>query len=227
MTDEPFRLTKTINGVTFVYDPVATTWEVSYGFPGSIGPYNPGDNWEKLGLTNTFLYQDQIDLSGLAADERTLFFGTQILQRADAYLSTVTMAPTGGALVKDVTIISDIPLTDPTHGGASPFNAQNAGFTNSGDEYTSVKLGIGRMWSQTTTAPLSLVNSDSWEFGSADPTASDTLYMYRYIAIEVPTPAPADAIQVPATRYVATGISTQESDLVYVNRLRRSYEQQR
>ena len=228
MSDEPFRITKTIDGATFYYDGPGTTWEVSYGLPGSLSPYYPGHRWEKLGASETFLSRDQIDLAGFSSDERTLFFATQLIQRAAPYSSTVMVDPNiGGALVSEFVLITDIPLANPINGGVPPFNAQTAGFNNTEDEYTNVKLAIGTMWSQTTTSPLGLVNADRWEFGSGDPTASDTLYMYRYVTLTAGVPAPSDAISIPAVRYVATGVSTQESDLVYVNRLRRSYEQQR
>jgi len=225
MADQAFRLTKTIDGATFYYDGPGATWQVSYGTPASA--YYPGSNWEKIPASDIFISRETLDLAGLSSEERTLFFGTQILQRAAQYLSTVIVdAVAGGAVVSDVMIVTDVPLANPMTIVSGGVNAMNAGFNNSADDYTNVKLARGVIMSQTTTAPISMVNSDSWEFGSSDPTAADQLFLYRYVSISATAPAPSDGITVPAIRYVASGISAVEDSTVYINRLRRSYEQQ-
>ncbi|AXQ65387.1 MAG: hypothetical protein [Circular genetic element sp.] len=226
MSDAPFRITKVIDGATFYYDAVGATWEVSYGT--EAGPYLPSNNWIKLGATNNFLSEERLDLAGLSMQELTLMFANQRIQRSGPYVSTVTIDPAqGGALIIDSFVVSDVPL-----GAADTFtplgqgpNSIQAGFNNSPDEFINTKLAIGSSWTQSTTSPLVMLSSDNWEYGSGDPTASDMLYLYRWVQLTVPGPSGSDACQVPSIRYTATGMTTKESDTVYINRLRLSYEQ--
>jgi len=226
MSDLPFRITKTIDGATFYYDAVAATWLVSDG--SEAGPYMPGNNWTKLGGTDIFLSQERLDIAGLSKQELTLFFGNQMIQRAGPYISSVTIDPIlGGALIQDTIVVSDVPL-----GAADTFtalgqgpNSMQSGFNNSPDDYLNTKLAMGSTWTQSSTSPLVMISSDNYEYGSGDPTASDTLFLYRWIGLSVPAPQGSDACQVPAIRYTATGMSTKEPDLVHINRLRLSYEQ--
>lgn len=226
MSDLPFRITKTIDGATFYYDAAATTWEVSYGT--EAGPYLPSQNWIKLGVRNVFLSEERLDVAGLSKQELTLFFANQMIQRAGPYISSVAIDPLlGGALIQDTIIVSDVPL-----GAADTFtplgqgpNSMQAGFNNSPDDYLNTKLAMGSTWTQSSTSPLVMISSDNYEFGSGDPTATDTLFLYRWVVLDVPVPAGSDACQVPSIRYTATGMSTKEPDLVHINRLRLSYEQ--
>lgn len=225
--DRPFTTTKTIDGATFYFDGASGTWEVSYGSEASM--YYPGTNWNKLGGTNIFLSEERLDIGGLSKQELTLFFGNQRLQRAGPYVSTVTIDPVlGGALIQDTIIISDVPLGAPdtfTPLGQGP-NSMQAGFNNSPDDYLNTKLATGGTWTQSSTSPLVMLSSDNYEYGSGEPTASDTLYLYRWVGLNVPAPQASDSCQVPAIRYLATGVASKESDLVYINRLRLSYENQ-
>ena len=228
MSDTPFTLSKEISGLALFFDAALGQWQMldRLGAPQNITAYSPGNEWVEI-TTNTFLAEEVLDVAGLSSDERTLFFASQLLQQNAAYLSNgIAIVPTGGAEVVDVVVVSDVPLADALGvGGALP-NSMNAGFNNSADNFSNTKFGRGVTYVQSTSAPNTMTPSDSWNFGSGDPTASDKLYLYRWIVISANAPVNSDLISVPAVRYVTSGISSQEPGNVYINRLRLSYEQQ-
>lgn len=217
MSDRPFRITKVLDGGNWQWDALGNKWDIH---PGELAVSN---NWEVLN-TKLFLSRESLDVAGLSVEDRTLFFGTQNLQKSMAYSSTITVSPAGGATVIDIVVVSDVPLGDAD--GTTPFSLM-AGFNLSPDNYENTKLGAGAVYVQSTNAPLTLLQSDSWNFGSGDPTATDKLYLYRWVSIEsgFGIAAAGNLVSVPDIRYSATGMTTQEPDLVYINRLRLSYEQ--
>jgi len=93
-------------------------------------------------------------------------------------------------------------------------------------DYTTILFGQGVLLTQNLNAPLQMTVTDSWSFGSGEPSASERLWLYRLFYITKPTLTVGDGIQFPEIRYVAQGIAAEEDDYVYLNRLRRSYELQ-
>jgi len=216
MADEPFEIKKTIDGGTFIYDIAALDWNVR------IAP-----NWTKVS-GNTFLSEETLDIAGLSMQELTLFFGSQGLQRSSAYHTSITPLPIGGGRVSDIFIVSDVPLQDVgAFGTPSVGTSMEAGFNVSPDEALNTKFARGSIIVQSTNTPGVMIEADTWNFGSNDPTAADSLYLYRWIGlITSGIPQNLDTITIPSLRYIATGIATKEPDLIHINRLRLSYEQQ-
>jgi hypothetical protein len=219
MNNEPFELKKTLEGARFIYDQSTNDWTVD---PTDV--IYTGSNWEKL-AAGTFLSRETLDISGLSMQELTLFFASQGLQRSFCYVTTVTASPAGGAGCADVFIVSDVPLGDATT--ATPFS-EFAGFSKSPDDYINTKFAQGRIMTQSTSTPLTMIESDQWNFGSGEPTASGDLYLYRWVTItsNAGIALNNNVITVPDMRYVATGIAAKEPDLVHINRLRLAYEAQ-
>jgi len=218
MTDRPFRITKVLDGAQWIWDQVGLKWDIDPTYE-----FGSGNNWDVISA-NLFLSREILDVAGLSTEDRTLFFGNQTLQKSLPYTTTVTASPAGGGSVLDIVIVSDVPLGDAED--ATPLSLM-AGFNMSPDNYENTKLGNGVVYVQSTNAPLTMVQSDAYNFGSGDPTASDRLYLYRWVSIisGATIAGPGDLLSVPDIRYLASGISTQEPDLVYINRLRLSYEQ--
>ena len=102
----------------------------------------------------------------------------------------------------------------------------HAGFMDNHSDFMTLKFGQAAIYVQSTTTPTMMIQGDAWSFGSAQPTASGTLYVTRICIPHIDAPAVANAISFPAIRYVAQGIATAEPEFVYLNRLRRSYELQ-
>ena len=160
--------------------------------------------------------------------ELTLFFGSQGLQRSSTYFTSITPLPVGGGRVSDIFIVSDVPLQDVgALGTPSLATSTQAGFNASPDDALNTKFARGSVMVQSTNTPGVMIESDTWNFGSNDPTASDSLYLYRWVGLVTSgIPQNNDTITIPDLRYIATGITTKEPDLIHINRLRLSYEQQ-
>lgn len=218
MADDPFQLKKTIDGGTFIYDIATLSWTIRVG---------TAPNWTKVS-GNTFLSEEKLDIAGLSMQELTLFFGSQGLQRSTSYHTTITPLPIGGARALEIFIVSDVPLQDVgALGTPSLGTSTQAGFNISPDDALNTKFARGSIFVQSTNTPGVMIEADTWDFGSNDPTAADTLYLYRWISfVTSGIPINNDTISVPSLRYIATGITTKEPDLIHINRLRLSYEQQ-
>jgi hypothetical protein len=218
MANEPFQLKKIIQGGRFVFDQALNQWDLDPAYPSL------NSNWERT-AGHSFVSQETIDIAGLSKQELTLFFGGQGLQRPNPYTTDMLVTPTGGAGVIDVFIVSDVPLGDAT---SAAHTSTYAGFNQSTDDALNTKFAQGKVMVQSTSAPITMIESDTWNFGSGDPTASDRLYLYRWLLF---TSAAGIAINgnfifIPDLRYIANGITTKEPELQHINRLRLSYEQQ-
>jgi hypothetical protein len=215
--DKPFELKKVIEGARFIFDEALNVWNIEA---------QTGTNWEAISAHN-FLSEEILDIAGLSKQELTLFFGAQGLQRPLPYTTDIVVNPLGGAGLIDIFIASDVPLTNP-QGIAPPSVSFTAGFPTSADEARNTKFARGRAVVQSTSAPITMVESDTWDFGSNSPTASDKLYLYRWILITSVAGIAVNGnfIFVPDVRYIANGVATKEKELVHINRLRNSYEQQ-
>jgi hypothetical protein len=214
--DRPFALKKVIEGARFIFDEALNVWNIE-------AP--TGHNWNAISAHN-FLSEEILDVAGLSKQDLTLFFGAQGLQRALPYTTDVVVTPDGGAGLLDIFIVSDVPLAHPQN--IFPPTSFTAGFPTSADEALNTKFARGRAVVQSNSAPITMIESDTWDFGSNSPTAGDRLYLYRWILITSAAGIVMNGnfIFVPDVRYIANGITTKEKDLVHINRLRTSYEQQ-
>ena len=209
MTDRPFNIVDYIPPLIVDYSN-ATTWELS-----NPSPYVK----QTLDGPDGFVYQSQLDIAGWTKEGLTAFFSNQYLQRDGPYLPNGAFTPTDVLQARDYVIITDVPLqVDST--------IIHAGFMDNASDYMTIKLGQADIFLQTTTAPRVMIQGDAWSFGSGQPTASGTLYVTRICVPHMDVPGPSNSVQFPAIRYVAQGIASEESEYVYLNRLRRSYELQ-
>ena len=166
-----------------------------------------------------FLFTTSLDLGGFTREDLTAFFAAQGLQRPNPYIAQGNTSPTlGGAIMDDVVIITDVPLEVDT----TTFTS--AGFPSDVSDFMTIKFAEGARHVQSTTTPNSMVQADSWGFGSGEPTAAAKLYCYRFISMQKDATAilPSDLCLWPEVRYVASGLTTNEPEFVYLNRLRRS-----
>lgn len=210
--DRPFRITNYLGAGQFQYNGTSGEWQIQqYSDP----------RWNKVAGFDIFIWEDRIDVSGWTKEGMTAFFAAQYLQRSAPYSVVGAAPPTGGAEVIDTVYVSDVPLK--TNWWAAP-----QGFTlptvDSNADWMTIKFASTQVFAQTTTQPITMVQSDSMGFGSGDPTASDTLYIYRVAFPSKDSPANNDQVTCPELRYVAEGICTEEPEFVYLTRLRRSFE---
>lgn len=217
LADKPFRITDYLPRIR-VGQVGEAGWEQDFS-----GTYANSAAYATLSSTpqgGAWVFASEIDIAGWTKEGLTAFFAQIGQQRSSPYFSTYAN-PTGaaGAVIQDVVILTDVPLSDAETTGVF------AGFPNSPSDWMTVKYAKGTQRVQTSTAPVNLTENDSWAYGSNDPTASGTLYVYRYVIVAVPLPSALTAtVDFPTIRLVAEGIATEEPEFVYLTRLRRSYE---
>jgi len=193
-------------------------WRVDpNGLPGF------GNGWKKIGLPTqgVFLSSKQIDLNGLRIDEKSMFFDAASIQNPTYVCSQSGTNP--GDNIQIIDAVSTIPLDvennvfDPVFFG---FGFPGSALGN----HEHVIYGRFQRWStdvdHAQTFPV-MVESNT--FGSMEATASDTLYLYRWVyftaaAITVGSVGPAR---------VMFGITAKEEPTYQqLMRMRRSFELQ-
>ena len=206
MEDRPFNIVDYIPGVRVEFTSGAWT--------------DPDNVYDDITLTGPdgVVFQSQIDVAGWTKDGLTAFFANQYVQRDGPYTAVGIAAPADTLFGRDYVIITDVPLE------LGP-NVIHAGFQDDASDYMTIKFGQATMYTQVTTS-TSMIQTEGWNFGSGEPTASGTLYVTRICIADRATPVALDSVTFPALRFVAQGIATAEPEFVYLNRLRRSYEQQ-
>lgn len=216
IADKQFRIVDYFPRARLIQKGELDNWEVDNS--------NSGGLYVDLGsspTTGAFLYRSELDIAGWTKEGLTAFFASIYTQRPLPYATNVPVDPAlGGVVIQDQIIVTDVPMSD-----ALLNTAFSAGFPLSQSDYMTIKLGLGSQRVQTINAPTNLIENDAWSFGSKDPTASDTLYLYRYILVTTPATSPlTEFVDFPILRFVAEGVATEEPEFVYLTRLRRSYE---
>ena len=214
LADKPFRIADYFPLIR-VYQTGEGAWEQQMAGT-NVAAYTNLGSTPQSGL---WLYESEIDIAGWTKEGLTAFFSQIGQQRETPYFSDY-VNPTGaaGVVIQDIVILTDVPLSDAETTGVF------AGFPRSPSDWMTIKYAKGTQRVQTSTAPQNLTENDSWAYGSNDPTASGTLYAYRYVNIQAPLPVASANVDFPTLRLVAEGIATEEPEFVYLTRLRRSYE---
>ncbi len=207
-----------------------------------------GGGWSALTATDSAgdptywaIYRGYFDLSGIVIDQATLFTVNPMFQEGcDWNVSTTN--PQGAMQVWD--ILSQEYITDETFDGVVPASGNwiapglTAGHQIPGQirigaayELEDIHYGNARsfQFAPTTGDPGQTVpflpnqtRSSSWGVGSA--TAGQKLYICRAIHITSALLAePGNEIRSPPTAVVVPALIAEETDLRYIERLRRSY----
>ncbi len=230
-----------LRGGTFSYTASGTTWS-------SNGP------WTYANVPGNVLYtQDTIDIGGLTTtQEETFYPEAATIQNSPFYTApgAVDRIPGSpelglvpyGALFEYV-LITEAPfkvdkwLADQnyTAHGQSFFTIQTCPGINprrTSDQATTlgfnnILYGRVQMIVHNTSLPQQAgVVYSSNEFGSMTPTASDRLYVTRFVVVQplggqiIPN---GSTIQLPHMRVILVGSGKEENDLSYIMRLRNSY----
>jgi hypothetical protein len=190
-----------------------------------------GEGWEVI--WNTFPYmvnRQYIDLSGWSRDQLTTF-----IQGVDFQHSRRPRSTTIGVLeVTMVDILSTRELTDHelTNWGlvvAPGVSEDLPGFMDSTVDLMQVIYGERTtMVSSNTMAPglagSVYVTLGGETFGSGNPTAMNRLHWTRVIWAN--GAGPTETLSIGGTNLIVTALTVEEKDLVWIERLRRSYVQQ-
>lgn len=207
MTDRAFRLVDYLPEVSLIFDAVA-------GWEADDTRYVP----ITLAGPDGLVFTSQLDIAGWTKEGLTAFFASMATQRSEPYTSFMAPVPTDTLSVRDTLIVSDVPI-DLTN------VVNQSGFIGTTMDFTSIKYASCQIYTETTTSHQ-MIQADSFQFGSGEPTASGTLYFARILQPVMVAPAPAKSVSVPQLRWIAEGVASEEAEYVYLQRLRRSYELQ-
>jgi len=184
-----------------------------------------GSGWEvKPGPNSTYVavWRGYLDLTGYNQNDLT-------------FIPTAIMFQEGGQVQSNDSIGSrlyDLVTKNPVTDADLLIGAEGStlgimqwippGFSGSLHEMEGVMHGTMRLFSVDNTLS-GLVNLQGTQWGLGDATAGDRLYITRVLTAPL---APLAEVWVPPTCVVAAGTPIEEAELQYMNRLRRSFEQQ-
>jgi len=195
-----------------------TTWTASV--PG----VNSG--WSQLGTGSGWFHETQIDLSGYAMDSLTFFPSAVGIQDPGVYrMKPGATATTSSLYVLDV--IASTPLDPDQVMGAFIGWMVAPGMFGSDETFETILYGLARVFSENDTIKIPNYQQlqRSQRFESGEPNASDKLFCYRIVQISAEAlDAGLSNIVIPACRQLISGMFDEESELVYMQRLKRSYE---
>jgi len=191
--------------------------------------------------TSWAVWRGYFDLSGIVEQQETLFTVNPMFQEGCDW-NVITTNPLGAMQVWD--ILCQESITSSTFNGVVPASGNwippglmggesSFGVIRVGDAYELEDIHYGNarsfQFAPTTGDPGETVpflpnqtRSSSWGVGSA--TAGQKLYICRAIHItSALLAAPGNEIRSPPTAVVVPALIAKESDLRYIERLRRSY----
>ena len=200
--------------------------------------------------TNQFwLHESTIDLGGYTRqDDNTVYFRASFEQKSGPYSivwQATDLNPLSGydAAIQEIVVISSVPFTDeqiintlliapgfttytaplfPTNFGT--FDRTHVIHGRRIDHTVSTTFG-----SPSFTAPGEgyQLPIDTCDFSSLEPTAADTLYVYRLLGLPRPSFNDSTGLTlatIPSRRIILDSMIAEESTLSHMMRLKRSYE---
>jgi len=191
------------------------------------------------GATHWALFRSYFDLSGLVAEQETMFTVNPAFQEGCDW-NYITTNPQGALQCWDM--LSQEFITNETFDGVVPLSGNwippglsggesQFGIIRVGEAYELEDIHYGNARSfqfgavtALTSSPFlpNQTRSTSWGVGSA--TAGQKLYICRAVHITSALAlAPGNEIRTPPTAVVVPALIAKESDLRYIERLRRSY----
>lgn len=185
---------------------------------GGVG-FNEG--WRKLdGIS--FVSERIIDLAGLAVEDETVFFEGITIQEG-SMASGANGGAGDGFVIMDV--VSTVPLDVDNDYGKYFFHG--IGFPNGGmANFEHIPFcRSSRYTIDLDTAGAFAFKAAAEQSGSLEPTASDRLYVYRFLTV-VNFSTTMSGITVAPARLLCAVSTREEPDHTYLMRLKRSYDLQ-
>tara|TARA_Y100000004_G_scaffold84359_1_gene94699 strand:+ start:1725 stop:2447 length:723 start_codon:yes stop_codon:yes gene_type:complete len=196
---------------------------------------------------NIFLYESTIDIGGYTRqDDFTAFFRSSFEQTGGVYFCTwavisADLSPVD-AVISEQVIISSVPLTNTQlissfvdSPGFSGITTTTSDAFRTGNRETVIH-GHRYDHALSTTFgadPLSangrgyMIPVNKNVYSSLEPTAADTLFVYRLFLLPettVPLKAGLSTIAVPSRRIILDAMFDKEDNIPHLMRLKRSYE---
>jgi len=184
------------------------------------------DGWEVLDAAATrFVHETSIDLSGYSRERLTFFTQSIGLQDPGIYVFQPPAASTYNA-VQVLDIVTSVPL-DANRVANLAAQGVSPGMIGSTVNFETLIFGMYRFFTSNTNIPYPAYQQleRSQRFDSGEPSASDRLYCYRIVSLFASGPFdPTTYVKIPAARQLIGGAFGAETELVYMQRLKRSYE---
>jgi len=183
-----------------------------------------GDGWEQIDYAGggmIWVWRGYIDLSGYTQNELTFFSQAVDIQKAQLPLLSL-----GTYWLNVVDLVTTRRLASDE---LYPNNFKNGfiGGPPDGNNIDIQEIIYGEWVSLTpysaTNVAAMVLGGDT--FGTGNPTASDRIHCTRIISFN--GAQSGESFSVGAVNYVIGGVTGQEKDLVYIERLRRAYTQER
>jgi len=210
---KPRQLVKQIPGSLLIY-------------AGSAGTSFATNGWDVIDVhpvpTGVFwVYRTYIDLSGYTVDDLTMFTKGVDIQKQALPLTLVTNAALGW---NEYDILTTRRITDDEI--TALVGADGPGFALSTVDLQQVIYGEVDQLAVNGTILGTFIRTNRDTFGSGVPTAMNKLHWTRVLYVPGPGPTEADSWTIAPTNLVIDAVTAKEEDLVWVERVRRSYELQ-
>lgn len=187
-----------------------------------------GKGWQSTS-TKGIYYETYMDLSGYELDDMTFFPIESGFQDPGLYSGVTAARPGPNMWVMDIMSqerLDGNTLTKMLDNTLNEFN--NApGMMGSDINYHEITMGnlrvLGATTQVTSSTVLPFIVQNGSPFGSGEPIVVQKLWCYRFVHFDA---AAGDTLSVPASRFVLVGNAQKEADLVYMQRLKNSYENQ-
>lgn len=186
----------------------------------SAGTGSVSGQWDLIQLdsdTAIIANRTYIDLAGWSAQDLTTF--TQGIDIQKMQIPLKVPSP-GSTQLWEYDFITSRKITD-----AELINiAGLPGFASSTMDLMEVIYGERMFYAENTAIPGTYIQISADTFGSGNPTAMDKLHWTRLIVAG--SPADGDQLAIWPTNLIVQAMTVEEKDLVWMERLRRSYELQ-
>ena len=189
---------------------------------GSVEPFPAtvsGENWEILEnvATPTYANRSYYDMSGYNMSSLTAFFQAVDIQEV--------FTPFGSAACRVVDLVTTEYLTDAELIAAYQYTTGDGdlpGFPKSTYDMEQVVYGRTRTFtSNSAFGDITLQGSTMW--GTCAASTADKLHITRLVMV-LNSAAPDQTVHVPACNYVTGVIISEEAELPFLMRQKRSYE---
>ena len=190
-------------------------FQINYETPGTSS-VTSGEGWE-INAANIGIWRGYIDLAGWTRQDLTTFLQGADIQKATLPVKAATPGLT--KMIRMLDIITTRRLTD-TELSTMQFIP---GFLGSTVDLMQVVFGRRQSLIENATVPSSYVQVDNATWGSGNPTATDKLHWTRMIGFVSDAAVGGEAQIIPAANLVIQAMTAKEKDLIWMERLRRSY----
>lgn len=194
------------------------------------GLQEQGSGWEIVnpGVADMeyLVWRGYFDLSGFSNEDLTAFIqGTGFQQAESVFMAVPTTGQGKEWCILSKAYIPDSAFSAANHQyvGAIPISWYAPGMLGSNYNLEEVFTGRYREFSHDTNTPYSGMITHQSEWGAADATAGDKLYITIALRGYGFTQAANGLILYPPTSVIVPASLAEEKDLQYMERLRRSY----